>query len=149
MKMKFSHVNLISHNWRTLADFYIKVFGCREKLPARNLRGTWVDALTGLQSAHIQGIHLILPGYSDEGPTLEIFTYDKNEENQHKAINLEGFGHIAFSVEDVRKTVEVLLAHGGTLLGEIIDSDIDGVGTITVVYARDPEGNSIEIQRWS
>jgi len=26
--MKYTHTNLVARDWRRLADFYIKVFGC-------------------------------------------------------------------------------------------------------------------------
>lgn len=149
MEAKFSHVNLISKDWRSLADFYIAVFGCEEKPPERDLRGPWVDTLTNLEQAHIKGIHLLLPGFPDDGPTLEIFTYDTNREHGGTCINGEGFGHIAFSVEDVHTCMDRIISHGGSLVGEVVDADIPGVGRISVVYATDPEGNIIEIQRWS
>ncbi len=142
-------MNIISRDWRALADFYITVFECRMKLPERNLKGEWVDRLTSLEDERIRGIHLYLPGYETDGPTLEIFEYDRNRENGEKAINLEGFAHIAFAVENVQEKTDLLLKHGGSLVGELIDSYIEGVGNITVVYARDPEGNIIEIQKWS
>src|SRR6056297_2479679 len=151
MKTKFSHVNLVSSDWRKLADFYIKVFDCRPKLPERNLSGEWLDKLTDLQDAHIQGIHLLLPGSgagASAGPTLEIFQYDHNKTNTQKNINLEGFGHIAFAVENVEEKLQLLLEHGGSTVGELIDTEIEGVGRISVVYAKDPEGNIIEIQKW-
>ncbi len=148
MKTKFSHVNLVSRDWRKLADFYIKVFDCRPKPPERNLSGEWLDKLTDLQNAHIQGIHLVLPGSDSAGPTLEIFQYDHNKTNTHKHINVEGFGHIAFAVENVEEKLRLLLEHGGSMVGEPIDTEIVGVGKISVVYAKDPEGNIIEIQKW-
>ena len=159
MKTKFSHVNLVSRDWRKLADFYIKVFECRPKPPERDLSGKWLDKLTDLQAAHITGIHLLLPGGGaggesgsdsgvDGGPTLEIFQYNHNKANTHKHINLEGFGHIAFAVENVEEKLQLLLEHGGSTVGELIDTEIEGVGRISVVYAKDPEGNIIEIQKW-
>jgi len=33
-------------------------------------------------------------------------------------------------------------------VGQLVDAAIPGVGKITVVYAKDPEGNIIEIQKW-
>ena len=95
MEIKFAHVNLISSSWRSLADFYIKVFGCVEKKPQRDLKGEWVDSLTNLKNTHIKGVHLLLPGFDDNGPTLEIFEYDENIKGGEKEINKEGFGHIA------------------------------------------------------
>ena len=148
MKTKFSHVNIISRNWRELADFYIRVFDCKPKPPERDLTGEWVDKLTDLSDSRIKGMHLLLPGYDINGPTLEIFEYDRNITNTEKKINLEGFGHIAFAVEDVQHTLNLLLENGGSAVGELIDAEINGVGKISVVYAKDPEGNIVEIQKW-
>jgi len=149
VNIKFVHVNLISHSYKALASFYINVFGCREEPPVRDLKGEWVDNLTSLNNTHIRGIHLLLPGYEKEGPTLEIFQYNETLEDQNKAVNKEGFGHIAFAVEDVKGSVEKLLKYGGSLVGEIVDAYVEGVGTINVAYCKDPEGNIIEIQRWA
>ena len=149
MKIKFAHVNIISRDWRSLADFYITVFDCRPKLPERDLSGGWVDDLTGLNDARIKGIHLYLPGYESDGPTIEIFEYDKNLQNSSRDINRDGFGHIAFAVEDVQQKLDLLLENGGSALGDLIDAEIAGVGRISVVYARDPEGNIVELQKWS
>lgn len=148
MKVKFSHTNIISKDWQKLAQFYIDVFGCQPVYPERDLKGEWIDRVTGIQDVRIRGIHLRLPGYAD-GPTLEIFQYNRtNESSEAPAINKEGFSHIAFLVEDVRYFYDRLLANGGSTLGELLEKEMEGVGVLTVVYARDPEGNIIEIQSW-
>jgi len=149
MKTKFSHVNIISRDWRMLADFYIRVFDCKPMLPERDLSGRWVDQLTGLSDVTIRGIHLQLPGYEADGPTLEIFSYNEMKKTVGKEINRLGFGHIAFSVDDVQERLQRLMRNGGSVIGELIDAEIEGVGEITVVYAADPEGNIIEIQKWT
>lgn len=63
-------------------------------------------------------------------------------------VNAPGFRHIAFAVADVRATLEKVLKYGGSTLGEVVDLVVEGVGPITFVYCRDPEGNIIEIQKW-
>ncbi|MEJ2724979.1 MAG: VOC family protein [Deltaproteobacteria bacterium] len=148
MNTRFSHVNIISKNWKNLAEFYIRVFDCKPKPPERNLSGEWVDELTDLSDAKIKGIHLLLPGYDTDGPTLEIFEYSENIRNAGKNINLEGFGHIAFAVDDVEQKLNLLLENGGSSVGKMIDAKIESVGKISVVYAKDPEGNIVEIQKW-
>lgn len=148
MKTKFAHVNIISKDWKQLAEFYIKVFDCRPKPPERDLSGEWLDKLTDLNDSRLKGIHLYLPGYESEGPTLEIFEYQQNMPNTGRKINLEGYGHIAFAVENVEEKLKLLIENGGSTVGELVDTDIPGVGKITVVYAKDPEGNIIEIQKW-
>ncbi|MBN2051759.1 MAG: VOC family protein [Spirochaetales bacterium] len=148
MNVKFAHVNIVARDWRKLADFYIDVFGCREKPPERDLKGRWLDDAVSLKGAHITGIHLYLPGFSADGPTLEIFRYDDYEKQDVKAANHEGFGHIAFAVDDVDACVRNILDHGGGMAGTMVKTNITGVGSIHFAYARDPEGNIIEIQKW-
>jgi predicted enzyme related to lactoylglutathione lyase len=145
---RFAHVNLVASDWRRLAAFYRDVFGCVPVPPERHLRGKWLDRATGLAGAEIQGIHLRLPG-TDDGPTLEIFEYSSGPERRTKDVNTPGFAHIAFVVPDVAATARAIVAHGGSLVGELIEREIEGVGRIAFQYAADPEGNAVEIQRWS
>ncbi|MFZ5652735.1 MAG: VOC family protein [Bacillota bacterium] len=60
----------------------------------------------------------------------------------------QGFGHIAFHVDSVEAFLKKVVEHGGGKLGEIIEKDYEDIGILTVVYAKDPEGNFIEIQNW-
>jgi catechol 2,3-dioxygenase-like lactoylglutathione lyase family enzyme len=62
--------------------------------------------------------------------------------------NYTGITHIAFEVEDVEKIFRDALKRGATRLGEVTEKTIDGIGVLTFVYLRDPEGNIIEIQSW-
>lgn len=146
--MRYVHTNLIARDWKALSAFYQKVFGCTPVSPQRDLQGEWVDRLTGLPGAHITGEHLRLPGWGDDGPTLEIFSYD-NVQPQIAEINGRGFSHIAFEVEDVKKTLTLLQRHGGSLLGEVVCTDYGALGVGTFAYARDIEGNIIELQSWA
>ncbi len=147
-EIKFAHVNLIAFDWKKLAEFYIRVFGCEPVYPERNLTGDCIGKLTQIENVEIKGIHLQLPGYQN-GPTLEIFSYNIFNLNEGKSINKPGFGHIAFLVDDVDKILEKLLLNGGKKYGEKIKTKIEGVGVLTVIYTTDPEENIIEIQHWS
>ena len=144
--IKFAHTNIITHDWRQLAEFYIQVFGCKPIFPERDLSGAWLDKATNLQNAHLTGIHLTLPGYEDHLPTLEIFQYDTIAENAETLVNRKGFGHIAFKVDDVHEVLTRLLAYGGTQVGDVIETAIANAGQLTFVYAKDIDGNIIEIQ---
>lgn len=147
--MRFAHTNIASRDWKRLSDFYIKVFGCRVKPPERNLSGDWLDKATGLKDARLSGVHLLLPGHGENGPTLEIFTYEDTRESGPIMANFTGFTHIAFEVENVEKTLSAALENDAQLLGTIIEKIIDNVGILKFVYFRDPEGNIIEIQSWA
>jgi hypothetical protein len=43
----------------------------------------------------------------------------------------------------------MVIAAGGGAVGKVATTDVAGVGKLRVVYARDPEGNIIELQKWS
>lgn len=146
IKSRFIHTNIIARDWKRLAAFYEKVFGCTPVPPERALSGKWLERATGVPDAEIHGIHLRLPGYGEESPTLEIFGYNQLEEGQKTAINRPGFAHIAFMVDDLKSARDVVVAAGGGVLGELVSAEIPGAGTITFVYAIDPEGNIIELQ---
>ena len=75
--------------------FYKKVFGCRSIGEKRDLTGAWLDKVTGLENAHIIGEHLVLPGYDEDHPTLEIFSYDSMEGELTHKINQYGIAHLA------------------------------------------------------
>ena len=146
---KYVHTNIVAHDWRRLANFYVRVFDCVPVPPERQHQGLWLDACTGLTDAQLTGMHLRLPGYGEGGPTLEIFTYETMVESVEPAANCPGFAHIAFAVDDVHSALDLVLAEGGGTLGEIVSLDITHAGHIELVYATDPEGNIIELQRWS
>jgi predicted enzyme related to lactoylglutathione lyase len=148
IRAKYVHTNLIARDWKRLVQFYSAVFGCIPKGPERDMSGAWLDQVTSLRNAHLRGVHLSLPGYGDDGPTLEIFGYSQLFEGNLPAANQCGFAHIAFAVDDVNQALQAVIAAGGGAVGEIATTQVDSVGVLRVVYARDPEGNIIELQKW-
>jgi predicted enzyme related to lactoylglutathione lyase len=145
--IRYAHTNIIAKDCKLLIRFYKEVFHCQSIGETRDLRAPWLEDLSGVPDAHIVGEHLLLPGHGESGPTLEIFQYDQVIENGLPIINGSGLAHLAFEVEDVEATLQALLNAGGNQLGKLIQATYPGkIGTM--VYARDPEGNIIEIQNW-
>jgi catechol 2,3-dioxygenase-like lactoylglutathione lyase family enzyme len=148
-RAKYVHTNLIARDWKKMARFYCEVFGCEPQGPERDMSGTWLDSLTSLGSPRLTGVHLLLPGYHENGPTLEIFSYDELVKRGVPVVNECGFAHIAFAVDDVDQALQAVIAAGGGAVGKVVTTEVKGVGSLRVVYARDPEGNIIELQKWS
>lgn len=146
--IKYAHTNIITDDWQRLAEFYITVFDCKPLYPERDLEGEWLDRATAIKGSHLKGIHLRLPGYEDALPTLEIFQYDKNEMGLQILPNRKGYGHIAFKVDDVPNVLARVLQHGGSRIGELVETEVPEVGTLTFVYAKDIDGNIVELQHW-
>jgi catechol 2,3-dioxygenase-like lactoylglutathione lyase family enzyme len=149
MKTKYKHTNIVARDWRKLAAFYERILGCEPVPPERAAVGEWVERCTGVPRAEVRGVHLRLPGYGDNGPTLEIFQYNTTEPRCETAINRPGLAHLAFEVEDVEAARDEVLAAGGRCVGELVTVEISGAGTITFIYVTDPEGNILELQKWT
>lgn len=144
--MRYVHTNLIVRDVERAVDFYRRALGCVPSPPARDLGGEWLARGTGVDGAALRGMHLALPGAS--GVTLEIYTYAEVVGAERPVANRVGFGHLAFEVADVAEALARVRRAGGDALGEIVTHDVEGVGRLTFTYARDPEGNILELQRW-
>jgi catechol 2,3-dioxygenase-like lactoylglutathione lyase family enzyme len=146
---RFGHVNLTTRDWRRAAAFYTELFGCTFVPPERDVRGDALDAATGVRGAHLTGAHLRLPGGGDDGPTLEIYSYDELEPGPGTAVARPGWGHIAFAVPDVASALEAVVEAGGGRVGEIVTLQTADGRRVTWCYATDPDGNIVELQAWS
>jgi catechol 2,3-dioxygenase-like lactoylglutathione lyase family enzyme len=149
MTARYGHTNLVARDWRRLADFYIDLFGCVPVPPERDYRGPTLEAGTGVPGSGMRGVHLRLPGHGADGPTLEIYTYDREEPPLPPAANRPGWGHIAFGVDDVAAARREVLAAGGAPVGEVVTVQTAEGRQVTWCYVADPEGNIVELQAWS
>ena len=146
---RYVHTNLIARDWRQLSKFYVDALGCSPAPPERHYRGGDLERGTGVQDSELHGIHLRLPGYGQQGPTLEIYTYTRLQESLRPEVNRPGFGHIAFEVPDVPEARDAIVKGGGSQVGEVVTLQTSTGSKVTWCYVRDPEGNVIELQSWS
>lgn len=149
MQARFAHTNLIARDWERLSRFYCDVFGCQPVPPERHYSGADLERGTGVRDSELHGVHLRLPGYEGDGPTLEIYTYTVLEEGPLPPVNRPGLRHIAFSVDNVPEAREAVLAAGGSAIGEVVTLQLATGARVTWCYMRDPEGNIIELQSWA
>ncbi len=146
---RYVHTNLVARDWRTLADFYTRLFGCVFVPPERDDAGPALEAGTGVLGAAMAGVHLRLPGHGERGPTLEIYAYTPALEAPPTAVNRPGYGHVAFEVDSVEEARRMVLAEGGRAVGQIVTLERAGGARVTWCYVTDPEGNVIELQSWT
>ncbi len=149
MTIRYAHTNIVAGDWRSLAEFYHEVFDCEPMPPERDYSGDWVARTAGVAVDRITGMHLKLPGFGPDGPTLEIFQYHPEAARPRIAANTPGFSHIAFVVDDVEAMTRKVLAHGGGVVGEHTEMDVAGAGRVILRYMADPEGNIVELQHWT
>jgi predicted enzyme related to lactoylglutathione lyase len=147
--VRYGHTNLIARDWRLLAGFYERLFGCVPVPPERDYRGPDLERGTGVPGAALRGVHLRLPGHGTDGPTLEIYTYDSLEDGPAPAVNRPGWGHLAFAVDDVQAARAAVLDDGGASVGEVVTLVTADGRRVTWCYVSDPEGNIVELQSWA
>ena len=148
IQAKYVHTNIMAHDWQKLSKFYQDVFGCVPVPPQRDFSGEALERATNIPKAAFQGMHLRLPGFGDNGPTLEIFQYQDMPARVETLVHRPGFGHIAFLVDDVAKACKAVLEAGGEDVGETITLQTADGRKVTFVYVTDPEGNILELQSW-
>lgn len=147
--MRYVHTNIGARDVERLADFYEKVFGCVRTSPTETMSGELIARGKGLSEVELKGVWMRMPGYDENGPTLELFEYSQSLERPEPAPNRLGYNHIAFEVSDVKETAKAVLAAGGSGLGKIVNLDLSDGGVVTFVFLRDPEGNVIEVMHFS
>ncbi len=148
MEIKYKHTSIVSRDYKLLAEFYINVFNCFPASDERVHKEDYLEKGTGVKDASLKGIHLGLPGFDKNGPTLEIFEYEHVEHSADSLANQKGLRHIAFEVGDVHEMSKRVLQNGGSKLGEIVTTEIADIGLLTFVYMKDPDGNIIELLNW-
>jgi catechol 2,3-dioxygenase-like lactoylglutathione lyase family enzyme len=146
---RYAHTNLVARDWRALAGFYEKIFGCVPVPPERDYSGSALEAGTGILGARLQGGHLRLPGHGPNGPTLEIYSYSPEADAVPSAVNRPGYGHLAFEVASVEEARRDVLASGGRAVGEVVTLTTSVGAHVTWCYVMDPEGNILELQKWA
>ena len=146
--MKYIHTNLTVENLEKMSEFYQKVFNCVPVREPDDLDGKWVEEITSVKNASICYVHLILPGFGSNGPELELIKYKNPVFQPEKVSNCLGYGHLAFSVENVQETLNKIIKAGGGSIGKVVATQVPNRGLLTEVYATDPEGNIIELQHY-
>jgi catechol 2,3-dioxygenase-like lactoylglutathione lyase family enzyme len=146
---RYGHTNLIARDWRALAAWYETLFGCEPVPPERDYSGPDLSRGTGVNDAALKGVHLRLPGHGDNGPTLEIYTFQSTHGEAGRTIDGPGWGHIAFAVTDVESARQRVLAEGGAAIGDVVTLTTADGRRVTWCYVTDPEGNAVELQSWS
>ncbi|WP_371810452.1 VOC family protein [Ruegeria sp. HKCCD8929] len=137
-------MSLTARDADELSAFYRGAFGFVDLRPPRRLSGDVVSRGNGLPNSDIYSLWLNLPDHHE--PFLEIMEYAETVSRPIPAVNEPGYGHLAFEVLDLIKTIERALRLGGSLLGDVSNFGTEEQPHL-IVYIRDPEGNILELEQ--
>ena len=141
------HTGIYVNDIITLEKFYTKVFNMTaicSMLPNKN---NIFDELLGIKNVKIVTTKLITPCGKEkgQGDMLELVKVlsSSNFQNLPKnySIATQGIAHVAFSVEDINYTVEMIKNMGGIQITSIATMENGN----NLCFCRDPEHNWIEL----
>lgn len=144
--MKLTHINVVARDADALAGFYRRVFELELLREPRMLSGEKVSRGNGLPNSVIRSVWLKLPGIG--APFLEIHQHETTHDRARPRVNEPGFGHLSFEVSDIGGTLAAIIEAGGSQAGEITDFGSKDK-PLLIVYARDIEGNILELEQIS
>lgn len=144
--MRLAHINLVARNAEALSAFYVNVMKCHIFREPKTLSGEIVSQGNGLPNSEIHSIWLKFPEMDQ--PFLEIHEHSISHQRDQPKVNEPGFGHLAFQMDDIASTLASIIKAGGAQIGQVTD-----FGTperpYLIAYARDPEGNVLELEQTS
>ncbi|MGZ2487750.1 putative enzyme related to lactoylglutathione lyase [Rhizobium pisi] len=144
--MTLAHINLVARDAEALAAFYINVMKCELLRAPKMLSGEIVSRGNGLPNSEIYTIWLKFPEL--ERPFLEIHEHTITHHRDQPRVNEPGFGHLSFQMEDLSDALSKILQAGGSQIGNITDFGTPEKPYL-IAYARDPEGNVLELEQTS
>ena len=142
--MRLSHINLVARNSEKLAAFYVEVLGCEIFRQPTLLSGEKVSRGNGIDNSEIRSIWLKFPQL--ERPFLEIHEHTISHHRGEPKVNEPGFGHLAFQVDNLDSVLSDFVKRGGVQIGQTTNFGTDEKPYL-IAYARDPEGNVIELEQ--
>ncbi len=142
--LRLAHINLVARNVESLAAFYVNVMKCTVLRGPKTLSGEKVSRGNGLSNSEILTIWLKFPEL--EHPFLEIHEHRITHHRGEPRVNEPGFGHLAFQMEDIRSTLSSIIQAGGSQIGQITNFGTPE-SPYLIAYARDPEGNLLELEQ--
>lgn len=101
-----------------------------------SVEGRLVDRINGLEGVRADVVILRAP---DGGSALELAKYHSpayEGDDEAAPANAPGIRHILFVVDDAKASLAELEAHGGELVGELVNYE----GSFWLCYVRGPAG---------
>ena len=133
------HTGIVVRNIEEAANFY-RALGFIDSNKAIE-EGEFIDQVTGLKNTKLEWIKL----KAADGYLLELLQYHSHLETKEvikQRSNKLGCSHMAFGVNNINKTCEIIKKMGGSIVNPPV---IDEYKKVKVAYCHDLEGVLMEI----
>ena len=133
------HTGIVVRNLEKVANFY-RALGFIDSNQAIE-EGKFIDQVTGLKNTKLEWIKLKTP----DGYLIELLQYHSHLENQEvtqQRSNKLGVSHMAFTVDNIERTCEIIKKLGGSIVNP---AALSNDSKVKVAYCHDIEGALMEI----
>jgi len=133
------HIGIVVHDMEQSLRFWRDVMGLEVAIDFRE-HGTFIDTVQGLSGVDLRMIKLAAP----DGSMIELLKDDAHSTpapGQNQLCD-RGIRHVAFTVADVEASWRTLRDEGCAVSSEPVTAPD---GKARLFFARDPEGNLLEI----
>jgi catechol 2,3-dioxygenase-like lactoylglutathione lyase family enzyme len=136
---RLEHIGVVVDDLAAAAGFFVAL-GLEVEGEA-SVEGGLVDRINGLEGVRADVVILRTP---DDSSKLELAKYRSpahEGDNASAPPNAPGIRHILFLVDDIEASLTALRAHGGELIGELVNYE----NTYWLCYLRGPAGIIVEL----
>ena len=135
------HTGIVVQDMAEQLHFWRDIMGLTVELDAWG-QGEYIDALQNLEGVNVHMVKLAAPDGSLIELLMDVAHPTPPPQPERNRLCDCGIRHMAFTVADVEESYRILTAEGCEVLGEPVVSPDNYA---KVFFARDPEGNLIEI----
>ena len=136
---RLEHIGVVVDDLEAATAFFVAL-GLEAEGRA-SVEGSLVDRINGLEGVRADIVILRTP---DGGTALELAKYHSPAhagDDQPAPANTPGIRHILFVVDDAKESLATLEAHGGELVGELVNYE----DSFWLCYVRGPAGIIVEL----
>ena len=137
---RLEHIGIVVDDLATATAFFVALG--LEVEGEGSVEGSLVDRINGLEGVRSDIVMLRTPG--GNGSKLELAKYRSpafEGDDEPAPANTPGIRHILFVVDDVEASLASLRAHGGELVGELVNYE----NSYWLCYVRGPAGIIVEL----
>jgi catechol 2,3-dioxygenase-like lactoylglutathione lyase family enzyme len=133
------HTGWITPDIDASVKFWTEVMGFEAK-PIGERRQPWIGAFMGVPGAQVRLVHLY-----GHGGHIEFIQFDTADTPSMPRGSQPGAAHICLRIKNVAALRADILAHGGSLQGELTEITEGIAAGLRGLYMRDPHGVLIEL----
>jgi catechol 2,3-dioxygenase-like lactoylglutathione lyase family enzyme len=135
---RLEHIGIVVEDLAAATAFFVALG--LELDGETSVEGDLVDRINGLEGVRADVVMLRIPG----GGQLELVKYRSpayEGADGPAPANAPGIRHILFVVDDIEESLAALRAHGGELVGELVNYE----DSYMLCYVRGPAGIIVEL----